>query len=143
MSYKITKSEIKKIGTIKLPKGVWLRKVIAGIDVTINSDIKSYINRGSIFKSICNCLSNYCPIAHVTDNFIQLGNVTTSLIKIDYNCHKSDVTNEWTFYEKIEDTVKAEKGSPSEIWAEAAYKFAKGKNTSTIHGCIDDSWLGK
>lgn len=132
MSYKITKSETKKIGTIKLPKGVWLRKVIAGIDVAINSEIKPYINRQAVFKNICTCLSNYCPIVHIPDDFIQLGKVTASVIKIDYNCTKSDVTNEWTFYEKVEDTIKIEKGSPSEIWAEAAYKFAKGENTFDI-----------
>lgn len=135
MSYKITKSETKKIGTIKLPKGVWLKLEGRRLYIQCDSDVFFYIDSKVIKQHLIEILSNY--VFSAEEDIILRTN-----IKIDYNCTKL-ITTEWTFYEKIEDTVKVNPNTPEEIWADAAYTFAKSENTFTIHGCIDDSWLSK
>ena len=121
MSYKITKSETKKIGTIKLPKGVWLNHTLQnGFTISINPEICFCILPDSLIEHISKELSNYKPYYNNREI------VLNTVIKIDYNCTKSDVTNEWTFYEKVEDTVKVKPDSVEEIWTGVAYKFSKG-----------------
>lgn len=119
MSYKITKSEIKKIGTIKLPKGIWLNHIDDIIGISINPDIAAYMNPDHIIHNLMVLLSKYKP-----SNIEQDICIKTNL-KIDYDCTKSDCTNEWTFYEKVEDIVKVKPNTPEEIWTSIAYESSK------------------
>lgn len=124
--YKITKSETKKIGTIKLPKGVFLHFINSqNIGITINPNVAPYIDKAHILHNIRHIiLNNYASHYNIPEMLITLNKPFP--LKIDYDCTKSDVTNEWTFYEKVEDTVKVKPDSVEEIWTGVAYKFSKG-----------------
>lgn len=128
MSYKITKSETKKIGTIKLPKGIWLELINSqNINVIINPNIDFYIDRAHVIHNIRHTvLSNYETSRDTLQMLIILTNPIN--LKIDYNCTKSDCTNEWTFYEKVEDTVKIKPDTVESIWTDMAYRCATGEN---------------
>lgn len=124
--YKITKSETKKIGTIKLPKGVCLHLINSqNIGITINPDVAPYIDKAHVIHNIRHIvLNNYANSYNMSEMLITLSKPSP----IEINCTKSDCTNEWTFYEKVEDTVKVNPNTPEETWAEAAYTFTKGKS---------------